>query len=135
MSESDVALSFLTSPEFQARNPGDAGYVQGLYRSVLGREGSAGEVGFWEQVLQQGARSRAAVAFYFLTSGEAYLAAIDDYFGTFLRRSVDPIGQSTFFRQMVEGTISTAQLTAEILASSEYLSRIVATAASDRPIL
>jgi Ca2+-binding RTX toxin-like protein len=133
--ETDVALAFLTSAEFQGLRASASDYVRGLYQTVFGREGSASEVGFWQQILESGARTRAAVSFYFLTSNEAYLQALDQFFATFLRRGVDPSGQSTFFAQMVSGMTTPAQLGAEILASDEYLARIVATACSDQPIL
>jgi subtilisin family serine protease len=47
-----AAIAFITSPEFEARPLTFRGYVAVLYRALLGREASAGEVASWEGSLR-----------------------------------------------------------------------------------
>lgn len=66
-----VAAAIATSPEFQERfgATGAAGYVQQLYRNVLGREGDPPGVSFWVDRLNAGA-SRGDVLVGFANSAE-----------------------------------------------------------------
>ena len=52
----------------------DIAYVQYLYTSILGRQGSAAEVNYWVGLLQQG-YTKQQVAAAFTTSAQAELAA------------------------------------------------------------
>ena len=75
----DVAAFFVTSPEFVAKygaNPSVASYVYNLYLNVLGRPGEAGGVAYWNQELNAGTITRAAVleAFATLPEGAALVA-------------------------------------------------------------
>jgi hypothetical protein len=125
-SESDVAIALLTSAEYTARHPDAASYVIGLYTDVLSRAPSAGEVAFWTQVLQSGARSRAAVAYYFLSSPEAYLQALNNYYAEFLGRAPDAFGQGIFLAAMTNGSATPASIAGAFLGSPEYLDRVFA---------
>ncbi|MYN08193.1 DUF4214 domain-containing protein [Pseudoduganella aquatica] len=74
----DVAQGFIGSAEFQQHygaNPGNAAFVDGLYRNVLHREGDAGGVSYWNTVLEHGA-SRADVLTSFSESAENMSAAV-----------------------------------------------------------
>src|SRR5262249_35010117 len=126
MSETDVVVRFLTSAEYTASHPDDFSFVQGLYNDVLGRAGNASEVAGWVQVLQSGARDRASVAFYFLTSDEAYLKAIDNYYADFLGRGPDAPGLQGWMSQLVSGGATPASVTAAFLSSPEYIARQLA---------
>jgi hypothetical protein len=74
----DVAQGFIGSAEFQQHygaNPGNAAFVDGLYRNVLHRAGDAGGVSYWNTVLEHGA-SRAEVLTSFSESAENMSAAV-----------------------------------------------------------
>src|SRR5207302_5106257 len=76
VSENEVAIDFLTSPEYTAAHADANSFVAGLYTGIFQRAGDAAGQAYWTSVVQSGLRSRAAVAYYFLTSTEAYLQAI-----------------------------------------------------------
>src|SRR5207244_13553478 len=59
LSERDVVLLFLTSPEYTAAHPNNGDFVRGLYNLLLERQGnvSAAEVAQWQGPLDSGTRS------------------------------------------------------------------------------
>lgn len=76
----DVAALFVTSKEFVAKygaNPTNASYVDNLYQNVLHRPGEAGGVAYWNQELNAGRVTKAAVleAFATLPEGASLVAA------------------------------------------------------------
>jgi hypothetical protein len=120
--ETNVALGFVTSGEYTAEHPDDAGFVTSLYYAVLGRTPSAGEVAGWQQSLQNGA-SRAAVALGFLTSPEADLRLLDRYYEGYLGRSPDPAGEQAWLTLLQGGALTPEAVGEAILASGEYFSQ------------
>jgi parallel beta-helix repeat protein len=124
--EDEVAVAFLTSEEYTASHPDVASYVSGLYQDVLGRVGDTTGAAGWEQILASGARTRAAVAYYFLTSAEAYVQAIDNYYLQFLGRAPDPTGFVGYFNALFLGLLDPAGITSIFLGSPEYLARELA---------
>ena len=68
----EVAQGFVASPEFQARYgvPDNAGFVDLLYRNVLGRAGEAEGMAHWTGALDAGAITRAGVVLGFSESAE-----------------------------------------------------------------
>jgi hypothetical protein len=88
-SETDIAMSLLTSAEFNASHPSDAAFVTGLFRSVLGH-GLDGTAQGWEQALASGT-SRATVAQAFLTSPELRQEVIDQDYANLLHRPPSPL--------------------------------------------
>jgi len=69
----NVAASFVTSPEFVAKygsNPSNASYVDNLYQNVLHRAGESGGVAYWNQQLNTGAATKAFVLEQFATLAE-----------------------------------------------------------------
>jgi hypothetical protein len=69
----DIAQGFVNSGEFTAKygtNPTNASYVDKLYLNVLGRAGEAGGVAYWNQELNAGNISKAAVLVQFATLAE-----------------------------------------------------------------
>jgi hypothetical protein len=126
-----VASGLLNSAEGAARVEADDGaFVQGLYRSLLGRDASAAETGFWADgfaradALRGIAVSREAVAF----GGEAPLT-IADYdmlqvaraYQVLLGRDVDQ-GGLAFWDAQVD-IVGAAGLRAGIAASGEFVAR------------
>ena len=69
----NIAQGFVNSGEFTAKygiNPTNASYVDKLYLNVLGRAGEAGGVAYWNQQLDAGNISKAAVLVQFATLAE-----------------------------------------------------------------
>ena len=58
-----IADQFITAPEFQAKYgmPDNRGFVGQLYRNVLDREGEAGGVDWWTDILDRGLADRSDV--------------------------------------------------------------------------
>jgi hypothetical protein len=125
--ETDVCIAFLTSPEYTSSHADNASYVRGLYTDALGRMPDAAGFAYWEQILQNGVRHRADSAYYFLTSREAFLIAIDDYYQRFLGRKPSSSEEQAFLDVMQNGT-SPAVITSIFLGSGEYLAREIALA-------
>jgi hypothetical protein len=68
-----LAQGFVNSPEFIAKygaNPSNASYVDKLYQNVLGRAGDSGGVTYWNQELDAGRITKAAVLVQFATLAE-----------------------------------------------------------------
>jgi hypothetical protein len=128
MSENQIAIQFLVSPEYTASHSSIPAFVTGLYSDILGRAADAQGFSLWTQILQNGARTRAGVAYYFLSSGEALADAITSYYEDFLSRAPDGAGLQGFLQALESGKSSTAQIVGEILGSQEYLGLITARA-------
>jgi hypothetical protein len=124
--EGDVVVSLLTSAEYTASHADTGSYVTGLYQDVLTRRANAAEVAFWQHALDSGSRSRADVGFALLSSLEADVQALDDYYAVFLGRGPDAVGQQGFLAAMASGQATPASVTAAFLGSEEYLARLLA---------
>jgi hypothetical protein len=77
----NIAQGFVNAPEFVAKygsNPSNASYIDKLYQNVLGRNGEAGGVAYWNQELDAGRISKAAalVQFATLAEGAANVASL-----------------------------------------------------------
>ena len=120
--ETAVEQGFVTSAEYTADHPDAAGFVTSLYYAVLGRTPSASEVAGWQQMLQNGA-SRAAVALGFLTSPEADLRLLDQYYEGYLGRPPDPAGEQAWLTLLEDGALTPQAVGQAILASDEYFAR------------
>jgi PKD repeat protein len=124
--EANVVVDFLTSPEYTASHPDTGSFINGLYADIFGRPADPQGAAFWFQILQSGDRNRGDVAFYFLSSDEAYRQAINAYYETYLGRAPDAMGEQDAFNDLVAGQMTVAQLVGRILASEEYLIHIQA---------
>jgi hypothetical protein len=123
-SEADVVLSFVTSGEYAASHVSNRDYVEGIYRDLLERSTtSASEVDFWQVVLDTNTRTRAQVAFNFLSSDEAYLRAIDDNYRGFLGRAPSASEVQFWQAQLEGGFQSPVSFATGFLASDEYFAR------------
>jgi hypothetical protein len=120
--ETEVALLFVTSPEYQADHPDANSFVTGLYNDVLGRGATFSEVEFWVQALQNGA-SRADVAQAFLTSTEATQQLVNLDYRVYLGRAGDS-EEVQFWVTLLQNQSLTPTTVAEgFLASDEFYSR------------
>jgi Ca2+-binding RTX toxin-like protein len=77
----NIAQGFVNAPEFVAKygtNPSNAAYVDKLYQNVLDRPGESGGVTYWNQELDAGRISKAAVLVQFATlpEGAANVASL-----------------------------------------------------------
>ncbi len=77
----NLAQGFVNSPEFIAKygtNPSNASYVDKLYQNVLGRAGETGGVAYWNQELDAGRISKAAILVQFATLAEGASLVADE---------------------------------------------------------
>ena len=74
-----ASVLILSSPESAALVPADDAFVQSLYRQLLGRTGSAGEVNGWVTRLPE--LGRAGVAAGFLASSEFRALGVEQLYG------------------------------------------------------
>ncbi len=123
LSEIELVTILVSSPEYTAAHLTAASFVNGLYDDLLGRAADAAGAATWTQILASGARDRAAIAYYFLTSPEAYTLALDDYFMHFLGRPADPQGTAALLAILDTGS-SPLSIAALFLASPEYFQRV-----------
>jgi virginiamycin B lyase len=122
VSETQVSIDFLTSAEYTASHPTTDSYVTGLYTDIFDRSPDQPGFAAWVGVIQNGVRTRAAVAYYFLTSAESYVRAIDSYYEEFLGRSPSGDEVQNLFNTLVAGA-TPADITAIFLSSPEYIAR------------
>jgi hypothetical protein len=123
-----VVLAFLTSPEFIAEHADNAAFVRALYKILLNRDAAPVEVAAWQQDLQSGALSRAAVSSLFLSSNEAFADAVDQNYQEFLGRIESPEERRGWVLALKSGLTRPSALPLVFLASDEYQAR-----ASTRP--
>ncbi|WP_309134393.1 DUF4214 domain-containing protein [Cellulomonas sp.] len=119
----DIANHLVNSEEFYLRSGGnDAGLVAAMYRSLLGRQGSADEVRYWTSRVPT--VGRAGVIAHITGSREAAQRKVQANYQLFLSRYPDIPGQSHWTDVLlVHGE---AAVRANILGSEEYRLRAVA---------
>ncbi len=111
-----IQAGFISSAEFRANNNSD--YVQGLYRTFLGRTGTAAELAFWYNQLQQ-PNGLATTALGFATSTENRSSFVQSLFQTFVHRPANSGDVSGLIGQTADLLI----MQGEVLSSGEYFSR------------
>ncbi|MBL9123977.1 MAG: tandem-95 repeat protein, partial [Planctomycetaceae bacterium] len=120
----DVAIAFLSSSEYASRHVSNAAFVDGLYRDVLGRAPDAGGYNSNVTKLQSGG-SRAALAKFFLTSGERVDQVIAEQYGKVLGRAVDPTGKLSFAAALAGSLDAADELATALASSQEYLAKAI----------
>ena len=118
-----MATAFLTSTEYTQTHGDASSFIRGLYMDIFQRSPDNAGFSFWTQVLQNGARSRADIAYYFLTSLETYLQAIDGYYVEFLGRSATMPEEQGFLDFLISGATPGQQQPTEWTGHCEGLSR------------
>jgi hypothetical protein len=104
---------------FGPSNPdANTAYVQGLYRTLLGRSGSGAEVQLWLAQLNRGA-SRERVALDFIQSPEHRGLEVDSYYLSFLHRTEAPSERQGWIDAFLAGATEQA-VVADFLDSPEY---------------
>jgi hypothetical protein len=120
LSDEQLEASFIGSAEFYQTSGGTAkGWVDAMYRDLLGRSpDSAGEA-FWIQGLDQGA-SRAGVAYGFAVSTEREGQRITGDYQKYLGRLPDVSGLSYWLDQFANHGQINENLITGFAASNEY---------------
>ncbi len=94
-----------------------SGYVQSLYRSVLGRSAGPEEIAGWVSLMKGGATAE-QVAAAFVNSPEHRAEQVAAYYEDFLHRAVDP--GAAYWIDMLEAGMSEQEVVTGILDSPEY---------------
>ncbi len=94
-------------------------YIQSLYRTVLARTGSAGEVAGWVAQFNKGASS-GQVAMGFINSAEHRTDEVYTYYSSILHRAPDP--SSTHWVNLLESGVSEQKVIQAFINSNEYQS-------------
>ena len=120
----DVQRRFYDSTEYFNRSGGtDAGYVQRLYQTVLGRSASSSDLAVWVPRMSSPTFGRAKVVDGIWFSTEAAKRRAGAYYRTFLQREPDGpgvTGWANVLLQSGEGAVRTG-----IAGSQEYRSKAV----------
>jgi hypothetical protein len=117
----DLEVILLGSGEYYTRVGGgtDQGFLQALYRTVLGRDIEAFGLDSWGRALATPGWTRERVARAILASGESNGREVDSLFQAYLRRGADPTGLEVFGGALGRGARREAVAVA-ILTSGEY---------------
>lgn len=122
---SEVASHFYGSDEWYHRAPPTGGggtvdgWVDGLYRRILGREPD-GQRGYWIDQVQRGT-PRKTVASAFYLSLESNARRVDALYRRLLDRPSETAGRDYWARQLV--TVDDIRLAALLTASDEYVQK------------
>src|SRR5581483_2977731 len=120
LTDGELAASLASSSEFFTTAGGtNLGFVDALYRVVLGRTAdSAGET-FWVNKLATGS-SRYSVALGFVTSGEDNVDFIEQTYLTLLQRSPTPTELNQWLANLQAGSATNESLITSLASSNEY---------------
>ncbi|HEV3116758.1 MAG TPA: DUF4214 domain-containing protein [Gemmataceae bacterium] len=117
VSEDALRAAILASPEYFAVHGNNTqGFVQAIYKDVLGRTASTGEVGTW---LTTALHNRLAVINGFFQSLEFRNDEANAFYGTYLRRNADSGGLNHFVTLLGQG-VDERQIIQSLVASPEY---------------
>ncbi len=120
--QQQLEAGFMASDEYYLAAASDpATWVSNLYRDILHRSPSAGEVAHWTGRLAAG-DGRYGVAMGFTMSTEHLTALINVYYGTLLGRSIDPSGASSWVGAIQRGS-RIEDVIAGVVSSDEYVNR------------
>jgi hypothetical protein len=112
-----VEGQILGSEEF-FRRAGEGGFLEALYRSVLGRGRDASGANSWGTKLAHGT-SRASVAMGVLESQEARSNAVEGWYNAFLERQADDRGLAHFVSALGQD-MTGEEVVGRILSSEEF---------------
>jgi hypothetical protein len=121
LTDGELAAALASSPEFYltAGDGTNAGFVDALYRVVLGRTAdSAGET-YWLNQLAAGTTTY-SVALGFVTSGEDNADLIEQTYLTLLQRNPSPAELNQWLADLQAGLATNESLIASLAASDAY---------------
>jgi hypothetical protein len=119
LSETDVQIRFLNSPEYGASHATFDSYLVGLYAEIYGRAPDAAGVNYFRTLASLGV-PRDQIARIFLTSTEAYTILLPRYYAEFLHRAPDTTGGMFWLNALMSGRATPQSVAETILASDEY---------------
>jgi hypothetical protein len=124
LSQSDVVIGIVTSPEFTQDFPTNSAYAQALYVKILSRQPSPQELAFQTNALNTGLITRPLMAFAFLAAPESFVEAIDSFYTCLLRRPPTAAEEGGWFAIMTAGQTSPIAAEVTFLASVEYFALV-----------
>ena len=113
-----VSAAILGSPEYRAGFTDDRSWVNGVYRSILGRDADTSGMANWIKKLAAGS-NHAEIAQAIVQSAEGTANAIDAVYALYFGRNADPVGQSAWTAAAQEKGLLFAL--SRILSSEESL--------------
>ena len=113
----NLTVGLITSAEYQQLYTTNAAFVQSLYSNILGRQGTQGDVDYWDNLLAGGA-SPGLVASAFVTSTEALTQSIQEFYQVFFQRTTDQPGLSYWVDQAQHESLT--QVLGQILSTPEF---------------
>jgi Domain of unknown function (DUF4214) len=137
LTEAQVVLNFVSSPEFASQTRDDAVFVNQLYQRVLQRTDQVGsgttappggtsqaEIDFQVMALRSGTQTRDGMALAFLSSEEAAIKAMNEYFSTFFHRTPTASELQTRVAQLERFGGDPNFIQAQFLSSAEYFTLV-----------
>jgi hypothetical protein len=121
LSDEGLAASLAGSPEFYLNSGGgtNLGFVDALYRVVLGRAPDSSGETFWVNKLAAGATTD-SVALGFVTSGEDKVDFIQQTYLTLLQRAPTPAELNQWVTNLQSGLATHESLITSLASSDEY---------------
>lgn len=117
-----LRVSLLASQEYFSLHGSNArGWLNGLFRDMLGRSPGYGGVETWVQQINQG-KNRTEIVNEIYGSPEALGRIVDSLYGAFLKRAADPSGKAQNVQAMQRGTTE-EDIAAGLLTTAEYYNR------------
>ncbi len=112
---------FFGSQEYFIRlpDPSNRGYVQSLYRAILGRDPAGGEENGWVSLLDQGQSGRQSIAATFMGTYEHHYHFVVNCYQRILKRQPDASEILGWIRAMSNG-VSEDAIEAGFFSSTEY---------------
>jgi hypothetical protein len=118
-----VETAILTSPEYFQHTGGTTeGFLNGLYRDLLGRSVDPVAATLWDVALQTNL-SRASLVSFIQASPEAGMDRVEGYYQTYLHRVADAGGLMAFTTAMRLGAPDEG-VVAALASSDEYYARL-----------
>ncbi len=123
--ETSVVLAILSSQEYQSVHSTDSDFISGLYDGILDRApDSPGQQAALAFLAAGG--SRQTLALIVLQSLESYVRALNGYYGAYLQRPADTVGEILWANALVAGAFDYGQVAIAFLSSNEYLANAAA---------
>ena len=119
--EDQIALSLVTSAEYQRNRQENGAFVDGLYRDLLGRAADAGGRQFWLNALAHG-QNRQSTAESILGSAERRQQVANGLSKQLLGHATTNVESLSIIQ--ANGNFDSAQFARNILASQEFIDRV-----------
>jgi hypothetical protein len=119
LTDEGLEASFLGSAEYiQSHGGAGAGWVEGMYDDLLGRDADSGGLSYWTGVLANGGVTY-YVALGFAASAEREKQRIGEDYQVYLGRALDSAGQTYWVNQFLNGARN-EDVIAGFVGSPEY---------------